>query len=59
MAVERFCWIVLGFSCGTGGASSGVGVLLLSPRDFGLKIVDARRSLLGLEKLADPSIGAV
>jgi hypothetical protein len=58
MVVERFCCMVL--SCGTGGAFSGVGTRLDSlPRDLGRRMVDARRSLLGLEKLAEPSIGAV
>jgi hypothetical protein len=60
MVVARFCCMVLTLSCGTGGAFSGVGALLESPpRDFGRRIVDARRSLFGLEKLAEPSMGAV
>lgn len=58
MVVERFCCIVL--SCGTGGAVSGVGVRLDSlPRDLGRRMVDARRSLFGLEKLSVPWMGAV
>lgn len=58
--VARFCCIVLALIWGSGGAISGVGALLESfPRDFGRRIVDARRSLFGLEKLAEPSIGAV
>lgn len=51
------------FKMGTGGGPiSGDGPLEVSPpRDFGRKIVDARRSLLGMG-LANPevaSIGAV
>ena len=58
MVVERFCCIVL--SCGTGGAFSGVGARLDSlPRDLGRRMVDARRSLFGLEKLSEPWMGAV
>jgi hypothetical protein len=58
MVVDRFCCMVL--SCGTGGAISGVAALMESPpRDFGLISVEARRSFLGLAKLAEPSIGAV
>jgi hypothetical protein len=56
--VDRFCCIVL--ICGTGGAMSGVADLTGSPpRDLGLISVEARRSLLGLAKLADPPMGAV
>jgi hypothetical protein len=58
IVVDRFCCMVL--SCGIGGAISGVTVLTESPpRDFGLISVEARRSLLGLAKLAGFSIGAV
>ena len=45
---------------GTGGAVSGEGPLVDSPRrDLGRRIVDARRSLCGLVKLEVPSRGAV
>jgi len=60
MVVDRFCCIVLAVICGTGGADSGVGVLLESaPRDFGRRIVDARLILFWLGKFAPPSRGAV
>jgi len=59
--VMRFCDTALGLKVGSGGAVSGDGPLVESPwRDFGRKMVDARRRRLGgLAKLADPSIGAV
>jgi hypothetical protein len=60
--VERFCcMVVLVLTWGTGGATSGEGVFLVDspPRDFGRRMVDARRTLLAAAKLAAPSMGAV
>jgi hypothetical protein len=58
--VMRFCAIVLALKVGTGGANSGDGPLLASLwRDFGRRIVEARRSFCGLMKLELPSRGAV
>ena len=51
---------MLGLNAGTGGANSGDGPLADSLwRDFGRRIVEARRSFCGLMKLELPSRGAV
>lgn len=58
--VMRFWAMELELRVGTGGARSGEGPLIESrPRDFGRRMVDARRSFCGLMKLELPSRGAV
>jgi hypothetical protein len=54
------CCSMLALKAGTGGAMSGDGPRDMSLwRDLGRRMVDARRSLLGLAKLDEPWRGAV